>query len=437
MGTQYNATTRWNLLYPEPPGDDSVPPPTQEWTPPGPAERHMEKSPRILHLVTDLRLGGTQTILLERLRRSREFRHGVMVFARHTGRPGDPGSADTRPDLWAECRASGADLVSLDLPNRSRAIGAWLGGRLARRTDAALVEAWPTLIHSTLHHTHLLGDWLARRHHLPHLAGKEGIDVWMGPLARRLEAVTLLRATRVAAISQATAESARRLGVPRERITIVPNGIDLMRPGNWDIPAHTGDGPRLLGVGRFERIKGWGDLIAALSLLRGHFAGLTLDLLGGGSEEAAMARAVRRLGLKECVRIRARVPEAEARAEDGAEPAPILVVPSWEEGFGLILLEGMARGLPIVATRVGGIPEVARDGEEALLVPPRDPAALAAAIARLLEDGELRHRLTRAGRKRVEFFTADVMVRGYEKIYREILSAPDPRRRRREGRGRA
>ena len=87
-----------------------------------------------------------------------------------------------------------------------------------------------------------------------------------------------------------------------------------------------------------------------------------------------------------------------------------------------ILLEGMARGLPIVATRVGGIPEVARDGREALLVPTRDPPALARGIRRVLDDPALAASLVEGGSARVREFTVEAMVRGYHDLYRETLA---------------
>ena len=114
-------------------------------------------------------------------------------------------------------------------------------------------------------------------------------------------------------------------------------------------------------------------------------------------------------------------PEGSHPEEQKAGSPPILVVPSREEGFGLILLEGMARGFPIVATRAGGIPEVVRHEVEALLVPPGDPAALSRAILRLIGDPELRRRLVEAGRRRVLDFPLEKMVASYHALYRRVL----------------
>jgi glycosyltransferase involved in cell wall biosynthesis len=100
-----------------------------------------------------------------------------------------------------------------------------------------------------------------------------------------------------------------------------------------------------------------------------------------------------------------------------------VVVPSRSESFGIAALEAMAVGKPVVATRVGGIPEVVVDGQTGLLVPPEDEEALCAAMHRLLGDRDLQLRLGRAGRLRVvEYFTADRMSARYEEVLGETLS---------------
>ncbi len=402
-----------------------------------------ETPPTVLHLVTDLRRGGTQQVLLERVRRPGPVRHAVLCFSTRTG-----GSrmADV-PDLSAAFRKTGASIHALGLNTPREALVAALDGRLARCVDGILAATRPFVLHSTLFQVHLLGAWMSRRTGIPHLASKEGIDDWMNPLHRRLEARALRGAVRVVAVSRATANAARKLGVEPGRIEIIPNGIDPAHPGDWTVPAPATedresvvvrlavDGvPRpsvlhLVGVGRLDRVKGWDDLLAAVALLRDRHPGVQCDLLGSGAE--AERRRLRQradaLGLTGRVRIRADAPPSPPVPEDPA-PRPILVVPSREEGFGLVLLEGMARGLPIVATTAGGIPEVARHGIEAILVPPRDPRALAEAIARLHATPALADALVEAGRARAAAFPVAAMVDAYHRLYAELLVQPHSRR---------
>jgi glycosyltransferase involved in cell wall biosynthesis len=101
----------------------------------------------------------------------------------------------------------------------------------------------------------------------------------------------------------------------------------------------------------------------------------------------------------------------------------IFVLPSNWEGLPNAVLEAMAAGLPVVATRVGGVPEVVVEGQTGILVPPRDPNALADALLTLLRDPNLRRRMGQAGRQRVqEYFSVDQMVSKTETLYEQLLS---------------
>jgi glycosyltransferase involved in cell wall biosynthesis len=418
--------------------------------------------PLVLHLVTDLRLGGTQAILLERVRRPGPFRHAVLCFSAHSGGR----QAAEAANLVATFGHLGVPVHPLGIGTAAEAVVAALTGRLVQRVDEVLAGTQPSLIHSTLFHVHLLGAWMAHRAGVPHIASKEGIDDWMGPFQRWLESRALRGAARVTAVSQATARVVRRLGVETSRIEVIPNGIDPAQPGGWVVPspasagrgktaipssedcAAPSAGPHLLGVGRLDPVKGWDDLLDAMAALQASHPGIRLDLLGSGTE-AERSRLYGRaasLGLTERLRIREEesailepVEEEDAvvggavrqslPSDPGPSPWPILVVPSREEGFGLVLLEGMARGLSIVATRAGGIPEVARHDIEAILVPPCNPPALAEAIARMHADPALARRLAQGGRTRLAAFPAATMVDAYHRLYAEMLDpsgAPRP-----------
>jgi glycosyltransferase involved in cell wall biosynthesis len=111
-------------------------------------------------------------------------------------------------------------------------------------------------------------------------------------------------------------------------------------------------------------------------------------------------------------------------AADLIAAADVLILASEAEAFGLVLTEALSLGTPIVATRVGGIPEIVDDGRDWLLVPPSDPDALAAAVVRLLRDDDLRKRFAEAGREKVaNHFRFESMVRRYEQVYQEAAPA--------------
>jgi len=202
---------------------------------------------------------------------------------------------------------------------------------------------------------------------------------------------------------------------PRERIAVLPNGLDF---ADWPAPTRAnGARVRLLFVGHVTFAKGFYDLILAYEQLRKRhpqlelwFAGETMDherqkfrvaeLLDPPQQQyffdhvheiserikmfldSQQAHNAKYLG---------RVAGEEKRA--AFEAADIFVLPSYTEGFSMAVLEAMAYGLPVVATRVGALQEVLRDGDHGFLVPPRDPDALATSLRRLIEDPDLRHRI--------------------------------------------
>jgi glycosyltransferase involved in cell wall biosynthesis len=219
-----------------------------------------------------------------------------------------------------------------------------------------------------------------------------GTDV---ELARRVPwlARVVLRRVRVAvAVSPALAAEARRLGA--RRVRVVPNAVAL--------PARAGeeaDPPYVLFAGRLSAEKGIRELVAATG-------GLPLVVAGDGP-------------------LRDEVPRARGMlSRDELEPllagAAIVVVPSRREGFGLAAAEAMAHGKPVVASAVGGLPDLVVDGETGLLVPPGDVEALRAALERLLADRDLRRRFGAAGRERAARLLArDTVTDALLDVYRE------------------
>lgn len=193
-----------------------------------------------------------------------------------------------------------------------------------------------------------------------------------------------------------------RFGPAAAGVRRVYNGLDLAafpcRP-----PA---DRPRVIAaVGRLVEKKGFGDLIQAAALLRATGRRFTVQLVGTGPLATDLADGVARLGLGDTVTLAGALPQEEVRAVVGsaaAFAAPCVVgADGNRDGLPTVLLEAMALGTPCVATPVTGIPEVLHDGETGLLVPERDPAALAGALGRLLDDADLRVRLAAAARERV------------------------------------
>jgi len=221
-------------------------------------------------------------------------------------------------------------------------------------------------------------------------------------LLAALEGGNARRASRVLVPS----EHSRRRAVEAyrldpERVSVVPEGLDL---GPWREGAEgRAGGAVILSVARQYRRKDTRTLLEAFSRVRGRHPAAALRIVGGGPELPALRARAAELGLGAAVTFLGELPDDEAVRREYLA-ADVFCLPSLQEGFGIVLLEAMAAGLPIVATRAAAIPEVVPDGEAGLLVPPSDPEALAEALDRLLSDPDLRRRLGEAGRRHVERF---------------------------------
>lgn len=202
----------------------------------------------------------------------------------------------------------------------------------------------------------------------------------------------------------------REENVPAHRVEVIPNGVE--------IPAETADPARRpargIVVANLIGYKGHADLIEALALLP---APPRVCLVGDGPERERLTRLIAERGLGEVVRLAGAVPDARAVLRD----YQFAVLPSHSEGLPNAVLEAMAAGLPVVATAVGGVPEIVEDGVTGLLVPPRAPAELAVAIRRLAEEPLLRQRMGRAGRTAVERSSVEDCAARHEAVYRALL----------------
>ncbi len=187
------------------------------------------------------------------------------------------------------------------------------------------------------------------------------------------------------------------------RIRVIPYGID---PSRFPFgPPRDPSCGSILGVGRLVETKGFHTLIQACEILKGRGTPFSCTLVGGGVEEVPLKTMAAAKGIADRVRFTGALPPNRVIEYYGK--ADVFVMPSCvrhndRDGMPNVLLEAMASGLPVVATRVSGIPELVRDGETGLLVDPDNPAALADAVERLIVDQTLSRRLSLAARELVE-----------------------------------
>lgn len=209
-----------------------------------------------------------------------------------------------------------------------------------------------------------------------------------------LERLLGRRSARVVVPSEAVAGFARRhVGLPPDLVEVVPNGVDpdLHHPAPVRM---TGDGRvRIVWVGGLVPVKRADVLLTAVAAL----PALHATIVGDGPLEDDVRRRVEELGVRDRVRFTGRL----ADPRDALREADVYALTSAAENCPLSLLQAMATALPAVATAVGGVPEVVRDGREGLLVPSNDPAAFERALRRLVDDPALRSRLGAAARERI------------------------------------
>ena len=234
----------------------------------------------------------------------------------------------------------------------------------------------------------------------------------------------------IVAVSEHTARHMVDLeAAPKEKIRVIVNGIDFDRVKTSSADAAASlrrelgaeAAHLLLIAARLHPEKGYETLFRALANVRGRLGKpIVLAIAGTGPLLPMYQDLARSLSIEDSVRFlgfRNDLPDLMSASD-------VFVLPSVAEAFGLVLTEAMYLGTPVLASRVGGIPEIVTDEVDGILVPPGDPASLASAIERLLEDQALRKKLAGAGRdKVVERFQFSRMVRSYEEYYDDLTAA--------------
>jgi len=307
-----------------------------------------------------------------------------------------------------------------------------------RRLRSTLVRDRPEIVHAHTFGTNQVA--VAHQHHrrygTPFVLTAHFHPIWSieggwlrqrirGFYDRRIAAGVLRDAARIIVQTHEEERLLRALDLPLPRLEVVPPGYrPLPSP-----PAGGGSfaerfrvpGPYLLFVGRLASNKGLLDLAQAFATLAASDAAAQLVVVGeDGGQRANLEAKVRELGVAGRVHLLGHVDD-EALLAAAYRDARLTVLPSEYEAFGLVLLESLAAGTPVVASRVGGIPEVVDDGKAGLLVPPKSPSALAEAIGRLWTDPGLARRLGEYGRDQVvPRFRWDALADRLDALYREV-----------------
>jgi glycosyltransferase involved in cell wall biosynthesis len=253
---------------------------------------------------------------------------------------------------------------------------------------------------------------------------------YLTPMQKRLQRAVCRFADCVLVNADAVKDWLMADGYSASKIVVIRNGVDLSRfsrpPEPEKLRLELGlapDTPLVAVVSRLTRLKGLEDFLEAVARISPRFPDARFLVVGETNPQHRpyldeLKSLAARLGVGDRViftGLRSDVPALMASVN-------VSVMPSLNEALSNVLLESMAAGAPVVATRVGGTPEALTDGRTGLLVPPADPTALAGSIARLLEDGQLAARLGRAARQTIaDRFSVDRMVKTTEEVYLDLL----------------
>jgi glycosyltransferase involved in cell wall biosynthesis len=303
-------------------------------------------------------------------------------------------------------------LDRLGIPHRSVRCGPDVSPRMARDVVRAVRAEQPDFVHTHLVHADVYGGIAARVLGIPTISTRHNDDRYLlGPF-RYVDRAFARPARRLIAISDAVRRFLERAGHDPAKLVTIRYGLDDLPAAASDpTPAAAGipaEAPLALAVGRLIEQKDHGTLLRAFARVRSAVPEARLAILGSGPLEAETRRLVAELGLDDAVTLPGRTD-----IRDWLERADVFVHTSRWEGFGIVLLEAMLAGLPVVATRVSAVPEVVADGETGLLVEPGDDTGLADALGALLGDGARAAALGEAGRKRArdEFSVARMTER--------------------------
>ena len=336
---------------------------------------------RVAHLVDDLKVGGAERLVEVAARAL--IPRGVELSVLSLREP-------SRSPVVDALEALGVDIVWLP-SHRKRS---FLDTERLRRVRGALRAGNYDVVQTHLLYANVVGALAAHDAGIPVVATLHQTSRLARPFERERELVESMvlrrRATRIIAVGTSVAEANRRR-FGRVPIDIVPNPVSAPDPVAADVRQAVraellGNyaGPLVLSVGRVERVKGFDDMITAFRAVASQQPQAVLAIAGDGSLRETLELQARRAGLEGRVRLlgeRSDVPTLLAAAD-------LFVMSSHSEGLPFALLEAMAAGLPIVATRVGDIPRAL--GTAGALVPPGDPAELAAAMTRALVSNDWR-----------------------------------------------
>jgi glycosyltransferase involved in cell wall biosynthesis len=396
----------------------------------------VNKQIKITHIITRLDMGGSaQNTLLTALNHDPQ-RYNVCLIKGSTHE-----SAMTKEEIQLVNRqletAQKQGIEVIDIPALVRRISPFNDIKAFISIFQFLRKSKPDIVHTHTSKAGMLGRlaaWMAR---VPIIIHTPHGHVFYGHFGKSLSRIFLQMEKLLGrithhhiALTQEECNDYLRLKVSQaSKTTVIHSGVDLQRFSKGAKQRtrkreELGISPDSLVIGYVGwliPIKGATHLVSAMARVAEKYPKSLLILVGKGDdkgeEEIKLKKQVERAGLADKIRFlgwRSDVDEIMGCFD-------IFVLPSLNEGMGRVLVEAMAAGLPIVASRVGGIPDLVKDGQNGLLAPPADAIALGNGIAALLEDKKIRKRMGQVGKKMCRQYSTEAMVTPIDNLYRELL----------------
>ena len=379
---------------------------------------HQKTPIKIVFVITSTGVGGAEKMLY------------------HTSTSLDPGrylpsicSLKEKGEIARDMEAAGIEVHCLTMADGDQ-LGGWFASLTALfRLTRYLLKVRPTVVHSFLFRANILSRIAGFFAGVPLVISSVRVMGGEKNYYHRVEKSTSFMVDHYITVSESVKDYlVSKANLLPEKITTVYNGVTLngiLTEGESTMPMPFGLKPQdsvILSVGRLHRQKGYDYFIRAIARVKSEVPGIKVLIAGEGEEENNLKNLVRSLDLtKEIIFAGLSLDVGKILPFTG-----IFVLSSLWEGMPNAVLEAMAAAKPVVATRVGGVPELVVDGETGILVPPEDTEALARAIIALLQDPLRGLSMGEAGRERVQtHFSMAAMVTKTDKLYQELLKTKE------------
>lgn len=254
---------------------------------------------------------------------------------------------------------------------------------------------------------------------IPFVVWGQGSDIYLpGRFTRMTSKPILQNADAVLALTEDMKQKMREI-CDRD-ISVVPNGIDLERFKISSGGKKEGNAKTIIFVGRLHPVKGVQYLIEAMAIVHQQMPDVKLVIVGDGMERARLEEFAEKLNLNGCIQFAGQVPQESIPRF--MHQADVFVLSSLSESFGIVNLEAMAAGLPIVATNVGGIPDIVEEGVNGYLVNAKNPDEIAERVLIFLQNDEMREEISANNREKAEMFTWSRVAEKVEKEYQKAIA---------------